>query len=390
MHHPLAAVVLLVLHFIPTSHAFFPRSFQFDWKPPALPNRIPVTVQCETLHITWERCATCTGPDPKSPYFLQMYTSLAARPLVLPAGDGVTNEFNLTIPFPPNTLYQACMVDSAGNSGGCLDQYAVIPSSDVASCTNITFPSQYRQLDVQMVNAGSNMSTNGFPAQCSDIDFIVNNGQPPYTLTISPSLHPPLNITSKTPKLKWQVSLSWGTNFWVSMSDSKGFTWTAGPLHSGEGETGCLALEKVYTSHQVAGIAVGSLLSGAVAALAACAALFMFRRRRDKLRPLLTSFVRVNSTPHPTATPTTVATTRSPTTPVIDLTRSLPAVPPPLARRSTTQTFYLSETTQTPADGNRLTAIGANRPAPVTVLTVHVPESFGPPPGYTTGYTKAG
>ncbi|EJD47652.1 hypothetical protein AURDEDRAFT_33450, partial [Auricularia subglabra TFB-10046 SS5] len=221
-------------------------SFQFDWKPSDPPNRIPVTAQCETLHISWGRSLLIFSN--RSPYFVQMYTSLAPRPLVIPAGDGVANQFDLTIPFPPNTLYQTCMVDSLGNSGGCLDQYAVIPS-DVADCSNITFPSGYRQLDVQMNQTGSILSTNGFPAQAchpliaaTEIDFTVRNGQPPYTLTISPSLHPPMNITSRTNKLSWQVSLSWGTNFWVSMSDSKGFTWTAGPLHSGEGRTECLAL----------------------------------------------------------------------------------------------------------------------------------------------------
>jgi hypothetical protein len=216
---------------------FLPQSFFFDWNAPAQPVPIPTTQQCETIHITWQR-STAVGPNPTAPYFLQVYTSTAIVPFVIPAGPGLN--FDWAVPFAPGTQYQICMFDKFGNTGGCQATYTVIPPLSTPNCTNVTFPPI---LDVQATVDNGPMSEFGWVDQCTDISILPKNGTAPYTLTIAPALHPPYNITSTSmSSMNWTVSLSWASPFFISLVDSAGNMWSNGPLHSGGGGTiACLA-----------------------------------------------------------------------------------------------------------------------------------------------------
>ncbi|KAI0286745.1 hypothetical protein BGY98DRAFT_10946 [Russula aff. rugulosa BPL654] len=106
-----------------TSPSFLPQGFLFDWNPAGTTVPIPITQQCETLHITWERGSTSVGQNPTAPYYLQIFTScvlsrdrsipplkfLAAHnhnstyvvPFLIPAGSGTS--FDYQVPFSPGT-----------------------------------------------------------------------------------------------------------------------------------------------------------------------------------------------------------------------------------------------------------------------------------------------
>lgn len=270
--------------------SFLSQGFFFDFNPPGTTVPIPVTEQCSTLHLTWQRGSTATGPNPTAPYFLQIFTSTFVVPIIVPAGVGTS--FDFAVPWVPGTQYQICMWDSQGVSGGCQGMYTVIPSSSNAtsqnpvSCQNVTYPTSAMSVDAQVVTGA--FSQYGWIPQCTDIQVQAKNGTPPYILTIAPTLHPPLNITSATDRpINWTVSLSHGFPFFISLEDSQGNVWAQGPLHSGDGsDTSCLDLNHSgggggggkSSSHLAAtigaaagGIVVG-LLVGGVGMLA-------FRRR---------------------------------------------------------------------------------------------------------------
>ncbi|KZW02407.1 hypothetical protein EXIGLDRAFT_829295 [Exidia glandulosa HHB12029] len=289
-------------HFVMAAVPYQPLSFNFDYQPPGSTFRVPTTEQCETLHLTWGRngpdgspaTGLVTGPDPVFPAFLRIYTPITNKTLVLQAGNGPENVFDFMLPldFRPGTVYQICMVDSIGNSGGCQEQYTVIPSSNAtlpAECV----PAQFAEhtLDVSFT-AGSSpgkASTIGFFDQCSSLHVTPLEGTPPYTLTIAPSLVPPINITSdKRETLSWQISLSWGANFWISMSDATGMSWSAGPMHSGgPGHTECLTQTKMFTKREIAGASVGSLFAGLLLALVPLLFLLASKRRRARISVLV-------------------------------------------------------------------------------------------------------
>lgn len=214
-----------------------PQSFFFDWNALGQPYPIPVTAQCESIHIVWQR-STATGPNNVAPYYLQVYTSIYIVPIIIPVGSGLV--FDWAVPFPPGTLYQICMFDKNGNTGGCQATYSVIPATITPTCANVTFP-PLLSVNAQVDNGP--MSQYGWIDQCSDISITPKNGTPPYTLTIAPALHPPYNITSPDMRgINWTVGLSWATPFFLSVVDSAGNMWANGLLHSGAGTTSaCLA-----------------------------------------------------------------------------------------------------------------------------------------------------
>ncbi|KAI0307541.1 hypothetical protein B0F90DRAFT_20915 [Multifurca ochricompacta] len=225
--------------------SFLPQGFLFDWNPPGTTVPIPVTQQCETLHITWTRGSAAAGPNPTSPYFLQIFTSTFIVPITVPAGDGTS--FDFQVPWIPGTQYQICMWDSKGVSGGCQGIYTVIPNitataQNPASCKNVTYPTSAMNVNAAVINGA--FSEYGWIPECTDIQVQAINGTPPYTLTVAPTLHPPLNITSNSnDPMNWTVSLSHGFPFFISVTDSQGNGWAQGPLHSGEGvDTSCLDL----------------------------------------------------------------------------------------------------------------------------------------------------
>ncbi|GJE99941.1 hypothetical protein PsYK624_162170 [Phanerochaete sordida] len=139
------------------------------------------------------------------------------------------------------------MFDSANNTGGCQDIYTVYPAlnSSITGppiCTNLSYPHPNQVLNVDVTTSAGGFSQYGWIDQCTDISVHPINGTPPYTLTIAPTLRPPYIITSETNNpINWTVSLSWGSSFFVSVTDSVGNLWSAGPLHSGTGaNTACL------------------------------------------------------------------------------------------------------------------------------------------------------
>ncbi|KAF9486306.1 hypothetical protein BDN70DRAFT_869786 [Pholiota conissans] len=255
-----------------------PLSFLFSWGDPTLPFTIPVSEQCETLHITWSR-QSATGPNPTAPYFLQVYTSNFIQPFVIPAGTGLT--FDWQVPFAPGTLYQICMFDKFGNTGGCQETYTVIAPSSPASCPNVTFVPQLQV--IATVNTGP-MSQYGFIDQCTDISLQPTGGTPPFTLTVAPALHPPYNITSFDMKsINWTLSLNWASPFYISLADSSGSLWSNGPLHAGGGGTIACLSGNVTSSHNVpAHVAIGvSFLSLFIGIAFGLGGLFLHLKRRE-------------------------------------------------------------------------------------------------------------
>jgi len=105
----------------------------------------------------------------------------------------------------------------------------------------------------------------GWVDQCTDISLIPKNGTPPFTMLVSPALHPPYKIMSNDMSpINWTVSLSWASPFFISLTDANGLSWTNGPLHSGGGgPTACLSTDAVqpvksgFSIGVIVGVAVG-------------------------------------------------------------------------------------------------------------------------------------
>ncbi|KAI0793361.1 hypothetical protein C8Q75DRAFT_804180 [Abortiporus biennis] len=217
-----------------------PQSFFFDWVPAGQTPPVPTTAQCDTIQIKWSR-GNAQGPNPTAPYFLQVYTSTFIVPLIIPAGDQL--EFDWPVPFIPGTLYQICMFDSKGATGGCQDIYTVYQAPNTTLdnppvCRNLTYPQPSSVLGVDAQVDTGPISQFGWIDQCSDISIKPLNGTPPYTLTIAPTLRPPFNITTNDMNaVNWTVALQYGVPFFVSMVDSTGMSWANGPLHASNGGT---------------------------------------------------------------------------------------------------------------------------------------------------------
>jgi len=262
--------------------SYLEQSFYFNYNVASQAVPVPVTTQCDTIHIEWER-GVATGPNPTAPYSLQIYTSAFVFPFIVAAGSGLS--FDWQVPFGPGTLYQICMFDKNGNSGGCEAVYTMIANTTATpSCANATFP--LGPLDVEAVVSDGPMSQYGWVNSCTDIQVTPKNGTAPYTFTIAPALHPPYNITSPDEgSMNWTVSLSWASPFFISVVDADGNFWSQGPLHSGNGDTACLSdnLERPSIGKRVtAATAIGSGIGGLVAGLAiGVGAAFFFRSPRQ-------------------------------------------------------------------------------------------------------------
>ncbi|KAG8827023.1 hypothetical protein FRC19_005991 [Serendipita sp. 401] len=102
------------------------------------------------------------------------------------------------------------------------------------------------------IETGGSLSRFGWPARCSDLQFDLEAGveggivgTPPYTLTVAPALRTPVNITfEKT--VRWTIMLDHSHPFFVSIVDSKGVTWSNGPLHAGAGTLSCFGPPRPY------------------------------------------------------------------------------------------------------------------------------------------------
>ncbi|KAJ7464158.1 hypothetical protein FB451DRAFT_1264764 [Mycena latifolia] len=264
--------------------------FFFDYNIATQPVPIPITEQCETIHLKWGRNGAI-GPNPVAPYSLVVYTSTFITPFTIDAGDGLS--FDWDVPFAPGTQYQICMWDKNGVPGGCQAMYTVVQNTTVATptCQNITFPTLLDVVATQAVPGGP-MSQFGFIDQCTDLFVAPKSGKPPFTLTVAPALHPPYNITSNSmDPIDWTVSLSWSFPFFLSLVSSDGQMWSNGPLHAGGfGPSDCLApgtipSSKAHTLAAAAGIG-GALGAGIIGALAT----FLFFRYRAKAPSKIDAF----------------------------------------------------------------------------------------------------
>lgn len=272
---------------------YLPQGFFFDWTPQGQTPPVPATAQCDTIHIAWSR-GTATGPNPTSPYFLQVYTSTFVTPFIIPVGDQL--EFDWVVPFIPGTLYEICMFDSKGVTGGCQAVYSVYqaPNTTLSNppiCTNLTYPRPEQELGVNAIVDSGPISQFGWVDQCTDIQVTPTNGTPPFYFTVAPALHPPFNLTSTdNSPINWTVSLSYGMPFFISLMDSSGMAWSNGPLHSGGGgPTNCLSGEAPSQKSTVASaVAIGSGVGGLVVGLIAGilgAGCFSYWSRRRSTRP---------------------------------------------------------------------------------------------------------
>lgn len=366
---------------------FLEQGFFFDWTPVDQPVPIPTTKQCETLHISWKR-GTATGPNPVAPYFLQVYTSHYIVPFVIPVPDPTAVTFNWSVPFAPGTQYQMCMFDSRGTTGGCQAIYTVTENTaNNLSCPNVTFPAA--PLNVDATVGSSPMSQFGWIDQCTDLTVTPKGGNPPFTMTIAPSLHPPYNITSTTmDPIVWTVSLGWGMPFFLSVASSDGQSWQYGPLHSGEnGPTTCLSPSSIPSSTanaRTAGAAVGGLFGGALIASLA----FLFSRHRERRRkpliPISPFTDKADPELYPAYPPLRSNTVQSSSTAdVMDISPTMDGTTR-VSRRVAVSTLPNSVNSQVYVlhhDGGG---------APVTVLTPRGAEVVELPPIYTDGSNDSG
>ncbi|KAJ7172807.1 hypothetical protein C8R43DRAFT_1119649 [Mycena crocata] len=254
--------------------------FFFDYNIQGQPVPIPITEQCETIHIKWGRQGAI-GPNPVAPYSMVVYTSTFTTPFTIDAGSGLS--FDWDVPFPPGTQYQICMWDKNGVPGGCQAMYTVVKNSTVSTptCQNVTAPVP---LNVVASVASGPMSQYGFIDQCTDITLAPKSGKPPFTLTVTPALHPPYNITSDSmDPIDWTVSLSWSFPFFLSLVSSDGQMWSNGPLHAGGfGPSECLAPGSVSKS-RAHSLAVGAGVGGAFGAgIFGALVTFLYFRYRPK------------------------------------------------------------------------------------------------------------
>lgn len=286
-----AGIGLATLSLLPRVYSrsnWLEQSFYFAWGDSSIPFTVPVTTQCETIKVQWQR-RSATGPDPVAPYTLQVLTSNYVVPFYINAGSSLSYDF--TVPFAPGTQYQICMYDSNGQTGGCQATYTVIPATGTPSCANVTFP---QTLDVDAKSSTGPLSQYGWPNQCTDISLTPKSGTPPFTFTAAPALHPPVNITSNSmAPINWTIDLSWGSPFFVTLADSSGRMWSYGPLHSGgNGVDTCLSgSNSSVPLGATVGAVIGAFVIGGV--LASLLFFFVSRKRHNGGamggRPSLTS-----------------------------------------------------------------------------------------------------
>ncbi|TRM57240.1 hypothetical protein BD626DRAFT_222254 [Schizophyllum amplum] len=260
-----------------------PQSWFFDFYDPddaSSPLLFPVARQCDTLSIRWSS-EGASGPTPSPPYTFTVFSSAYYYPITLPAGDGDNLDWLVT--FPPQSQFQLCMFDSAGNTGGCQRIYSVAAPTN--SCDNSTLPDPPAILSVEATSDDGTLSSDGDgPAECTDVIFTPRNGTAPYNLTILPPSHPPYNITiDDGDTLKWTVTLSESNVFWAAVTDSEGAQWAfPGPITVSEGaDKLCLSGRSSRPTGISPGAAAGSGVGGLAAGLivGALAAWFAFGKR---------------------------------------------------------------------------------------------------------------
>ncbi|KAJ7609904.1 hypothetical protein FB45DRAFT_1066462 [Roridomyces roridus] len=347
--------------------------FFFDYDIASQPVPIPITEQCETIHLTWGR-RNAIGPSPVAPYSMVVFTSTLTTPFTIGTGSGLA--FDWQVPFAPGTQYQICMWDTNGVPGGCQAMYTVVQNTTVTTpvCQNVTFP---ERLTVQATVPGGPMSQYGFIDQCTDLTVTPTSGKPPFTLTVAPPLHPPYNITSDSMgPISWTVSLSWSYPFFLSLQSADGQLWSNGPLHAGGfGPNNCLAPGTIPKSQAHAVAAAAGLGAAAGAAILGALATFLYLRPR-KQSPRVDAF--------DTFDQETQAPTRPDSFPTRPRGDTISSEPPWTA--ATNATAWRASAPNSAAPGRTRTYVlhhDAGQ-APVTVFTEADAEVVELPPRYIT------
>ncbi|KAH6897944.1 hypothetical protein BKA70DRAFT_1528027 [Coprinopsis sp. MPI-PUGE-AT-0042] len=277
---PLVSLPFLYLLFLEVVAAdvvpYLKPGFSFEYES----SQVPITEQCETVHLKWAR-GNAEGPAPIAPYFFQVFSSSTSKPLVVPSGHGPT--FDWTVPFPPDTQYQICMYDSFGVSGGCQGMRTVTQPVSNTTCQDVT-PSEPLGVTLSPLSRPGVTSPALQPLQCSDISVQPQGGSPPYMLTVSPSMHPPVNITSTNrDPIAWTVALPEGFPFFLSLASDDGSSWSKGPYYVlPSSSTSCLSgssIAKSTLATSAAGSGAGGLVLGI--AIGAVATWFFLRRRAN-------------------------------------------------------------------------------------------------------------
>ncbi|KAJ3575914.1 hypothetical protein NP233_g799 [Leucocoprinus birnbaumii] len=278
---------------------FIEQSFYFDWNNPTQPFPVPVTQQCETIHITWER-GTATGPNPVAPYTLQVYTSNYLVPFIISAGSAL--QFDWTVPFAPGSQVLQVHGLKLIHLTRHLDQsvpdlyvrlewqHGRMPRSVYHDTEQLFVCALMHQRNCAGTFTGGCYSVEwpNVTIRCTDISILPRNGTPPYTLTIAPSLHPPYNLTGDgSQPMNWTVSLSWASSFFVSVVDSAGNLWSNGLLHSAEGTSSACLIGSASSKNGgvPTGAAVGAGIGGlGVGLIVGLLGAFVFFRFRSKGR----------------------------------------------------------------------------------------------------------
>ncbi|KAL1744654.1 hypothetical protein HDZ31DRAFT_63874 [Schizophyllum fasciatum] len=176
------------------------------------------------MHIRWDG-STSKGPSATPPYSLVIYTSVDRFAWTLDLGMAESN-YDFTIPFA-----QGSQFDVNGFSGGCQRVlYVVKPRTPVSQCLQNNTLMKSTPLAVDAFNAGP-LSKSGWPTQELQLDSLAHLG--PFFLSITDALHN---------------------------------AWSVGPLHSGQGDSSCLAgdMPTVIRHGVAAGAGLGGLAFGFV------------------------------------------------------------------------------------------------------------------------------
>ncbi|RXW25715.1 hypothetical protein EST38_g159 [Candolleomyces aberdarensis] len=237
---------LLIVHCHAKVVPYLQPGFSFGYDGPQQAVALPVTAQCELVRLKWSR-GKATGvfivraPTAQiSKFPLMPLARSSASPYIIAAGPGPSFEWQ--VPFAPQTQYQICMYDNFGVSGGCQAMRTMVASpTNVTSCQNVTsLPSL--PVSTSLDDPSKPVTQLPVISQCEQFSVSATTGQAPYTLTIAPSRHPPVNISSSSAQIDWTVALPEGFPFFASVTSADGLFWSRGPLYvDGTGSTDCLA-----------------------------------------------------------------------------------------------------------------------------------------------------
>ncbi|KAL7412604.1 hypothetical protein BDY24DRAFT_392033 [Mrakia frigida] len=286
-----------------------PETFLFTFNEDASTGTFPPIIEaCSQMNFTFETIPNIEE-SPFAPYYVQFYVQVPETPpyTFLGGSFSSTEGGTLDLPFHNShvgTQFVTCMYTSNGQTGGCQNLYTVVESNK--NCTVDPVPAVENSLSVSMQSPSStgNLQDLGlyssWPTGCTKIHFKAEGGLPPYRLTVANAYIPPRNYTFDSDSFEWQVDLSRGYPFFLSILDSAGLSYSAGPLHvgGGGGSTTCLSPPVSSKGMGVfAGVALGGALVGSL--IAAVVLLFLRRWTKKNPKPLFTDVDETDFVPTP-------------------------------------------------------------------------------------------